>query len=122
MRVFNLSTSSSPLPAAPSHRHQVPAGFPLRFASASTYPLPFRAFALIAALWLLAGDYLFSYFSSDDFMNLYQNFHKGWALLRGIALFWSGDVARPVGGLLYTSLYDIFGLHPFSFKLLMVLL
>lgn len=82
----------------------------------------FRALALIGALWLLAGDYLFAYFSSDDFMNLYQSFHKGWAFVRGILLFWSGEVVRPVGGLLYVALYAIFGFHPLPFQLVMLLL
>lgn len=81
-----------------------------------------RALALVAAFSLLAGDYLFDYFSSDDFMNLAHSLHQGWASVRGVALFWSGDVSRPVGDLIYGSLYALFGFHPFPFKLVMLLL
>ena len=82
----------------------------------------FRGVALFAAFWLLAGGYLFVYFSSDDFLILFLSMGKVGALLRGIIFFWSGDVFRPIGSLLHLGLYSLFGLHAFPFKLLMLLL
>jgi len=82
-----------------------------------------HALGLIAAFGLLAGDYLFVYFSSDDFMNLVNSLDQGtWASVRGIAFFWSAGISRPIGSLLYRLLYAIFGFHPLPFKLTMLLL
>lgn len=83
--------------------------------------LIFRGTALLAVFWVLAGDYLFVYFSSDDFMNLYRAVGQGWGLARGLVLFWSSQFLRPLGGVVYLGLYTAFGFDPLAFKLVMLL-
>jgi hypothetical protein len=79
---------------------------------------------LIPFVFLIAfaGDLLRTYFSDDDFMNLYKYVQTGWSACRGLFLFWSSDYYRPAGAFLYLGLYHFFGLHPAPFKILVLIL
>jgi hypothetical protein len=79
---------------------------------------------LVPFLLLLAfaGDLLRTFFSGDDFMNLYKYVETGWSACRGIFLFWSSDYYRPNGAFLYLAFYHFFGLHPIPFKILVLAL
>jgi hypothetical protein len=53
------------------------------------------------------------YFSGDDMMNLYNYLNEPVsALVKGNIFFWTSSY-RPFGGIVYRSLYAIFGLNPF---------
>jgi hypothetical protein len=73
---------------------------------------------ILAGLFI-AGFFLFftwrgwlSYFSGDDMMNLYNYLNKPFsAWVKGNIFFWT-PAYRPFGGLVYRSLYAIFGLNP----------
>lgn len=89
---------------------------------ATTWGKIYRGVILVAVFWTLTADYLFVYFSTDDLMNLYHSVGVGKGVWRGLVLFWSSRFTRPGGDALYLGLYSLFGLHPFGFKLFMVLL
>lgn len=82
----------------------------------------FRVLVPFAFLMLFAGDLLRTYFSGDDFMNLYKYVETGWSACRGLFLFWSGNYYRPAGAFLYLGFYHWFGMHPAPFKILALVL
>lgn len=86
----------------------------------SKIDLCFRLFLPFAFLLIFAGDLLKTYFSGDDFMNLYKYLQGGWSVCRGIFVFWSGTYYRSAGAFLYLTLYKFFGLHPAAFKILVL--
>lgn len=56
-------------------------------------------------------------FSGDDPMNIHYTWsHGGWALLKGLVLFFT-PYHRPMGGLFFFSLYKFFGLNPLSYHI-----
>jgi hypothetical protein len=83
--------------------------------------VPILQFAAIVALFFyLAGGALREFFSGDDLMNLYKYLEQPLAhWCRGVLTFWSSAYFRPLGGVMYVSLYQIFGFHPLPFKIVL---
>jgi hypothetical protein len=71
----------------------------------------FSFFAFFAGKGLRAG------FTGDDLMNLHLYMKQGFAdVVLSMLCFWS-TAFRPLGGLFYLTLYNIFGLNPFPFRI-----
>ena len=82
------------------------------------------ALALLLAAYFLwfARDALRAGWAADDMMNLYGAWQPGWwDLLLAQFRPWHGDY-RPLGGLFYVTLYELFGLNPFPFRVGILLL
>ncbi|MGH9340644.1 MAG: hypothetical protein ACRD1R_13885 [Acidobacteriota bacterium] len=63
-----------------------------------------------------------SFFSGDDLMNLfYYYFYGGWQVVTSNVFFWT-SYRRPLGGLLYLTLYYTFGMNPLPYYLLAFLI
>jgi hypothetical protein len=59
-------------------------------------------------------------FAPDDPMNLYFSLHAGWwGLIKGIVLFFTTEY-RPMGGLLYFTIYNTFGLDPLPYRIVLM--
>lgn len=86
---------------------------------------------LIPALGLLIVLLYFGYFvlpglhgrfNNDDPMNLYYYWSRGgWALIQGLVLFFT-TYSRPMGGVYFYSLYELFGLNPYPYHVVITLL
>lgn len=76
--------------------------------------------ALLAVIILplfFGGKGLFAYFSGDDFMNLYGYWSKPfYETVQANVLYYS-SFYRPLGGLVYLSLFKVFGLNPLPFRI-----
>lgn len=72
------------------------------------------------AYFVLPG--LHARFNWDDPMNIYYCWSRGtWALVRGLLLFFT-TYKRPMGGVYFYSLYQIFELNPFPYHVVITLL
>ena len=61
-------------------------------------------------------------FNNDDPMNLYYYWSRGgWALIQGLVLFFT-TYSRPMGGVYFYSLYELFGLNPYPYHVVITLL
>jgi hypothetical protein len=61
-------------------------------------------------------------FRNDDALNIYYYWSRGpKALLQAIVLFWT-PYYRPMAGIYFYSIYEIFGLNPFPYHAVIVLL
>jgi hypothetical protein len=61
-------------------------------------------------------------FNHDDPMNLYYYWSRGgWALIQGLVLFFT-TYYRPMGGVYFYSLYELFGLNPYPYHVVITLL
>jgi len=87
-----------------------------------------RVLALAAGLALFAWFValirrgLASWFDGDDLMNIHIYWIHPWsALLKANVAFWS-SYYRPMGGLFYRSIYDLWGFHPLPFHIVAMVL
>lgn len=72
---------------------------------------------LFAFFTFFAGSGLRAGFTGDDLYNLHLYVNQGFAGVAGSALlFWSTSY-RPLGGLFYLLIYNLFGFNPFPFRL-----
>jgi hypothetical protein len=61
-------------------------------------------------------------FRNDDALNIYYYWSRGfWALIQGIVLFFT-TYYRPMGGVYFYSLYEIFGLDPLPYHVVVSIL
>lgn len=76
-----------------------------------------------ALFLLLAGRGLTGFFTGDDVMNLFTYLQRpaSW-WLPALAKFWSSEGYRPLGGVVYVTLYKAFGFHPAPFKVFLCVL
>lgn len=71
--------------------------------------------AALGIFAVLARDGLRMGFTYDDMMNLHGYWTRPWReLLVALAAWWS-DSYRPLGGLFYRGLFDVFGFNPLPF-------
>jgi len=71
---------------------------------------------LLAFFAYFAGGGLRAGFTGDDLMNLHRYIEQGFAGVAGsMLIFWS-TTFRPLGGLFYLTIYNIFGFNPFPFR------
>jgi hypothetical protein len=87
---------------------------------------PERRFRIIqilvsfAIFLCLAGDAIPQFFGGDDVANLYKYYElplSHW--LMGLVRFWSSAYYRPLGGVVYLTLFNTFGFHALPFKILL---
>jgi hypothetical protein len=77
---------------------------------------------LFAFFAFFAGKGLWAGFTGDDLMNLHQYMKQGFAgVVLSMLCFWS-TAFRPLGGLFYLTLYNIFGFNPFPFRIVCFIL
>jgi hypothetical protein len=78
---------------------------------------------LLSAYFLcFAWDGLSARWASDDMMNIYGAWKPGpWQLLLSQFRPWHGDY-RPMGGLFYEVLFEMFGLNPLPYRVAVLLL
>jgi len=68
-------------------------------------------------IWL-AGEGLLQHFAADDMMNLARYQSRGFGgVIADNLLFFRSDAYRPLGGLLYLSLYKLFHLNPLPYRI-----
>lgn len=71
---------------------------------------------LFAFFMIFAGGGLWAEFTGDDLMNLHRYMEQGFAgVVQSILFFWS-TAFRPLGGLFYLTIYNIFGFDPLPFR------
>lgn len=95
---------------------------PARFATAA-WTGPFLAWTIIFGLFLFfAGAGVHADFTRDDLMNLHNYLQQGTlGVLQGNVCYWSASY-RPLGGVFYLSLYEVFGFNPLPFRVVCFLL
>ena len=72
----------------------------------------------VCLLWILAGDGLWAGLFPDEMMNIYGYWHQPWPhLLRNLVTFWNGEY-RPLGGLFYRPLFELFAFNPLPYRLI----
>lgn len=71
---------------------------------------------LFAFFAFFAGRGLWAGFTGDDLRNLHLYINQGFASVAGsLFIFWSTSY-RPLGGVFYLAIYNIFGFNPFPFR------
>jgi uncharacterized membrane protein YecN with MAPEG domain len=70
-------------------------------------------------LWNTRGAFT-TRFTPDDMMNLHGAFEQGFASLLKSCIMFFGSSYRPAGGLIYLSVFSIFGLQPLPFHVLCI--
>ncbi len=80
-------------------------------------PTSDRLISILAGLFIAAFFLLFTwrgllvYFSYDDLLNLYTYWSKPYPFAKSLVFFWA-PYYRPVGGIVYRTLFATFGLNP----------
>ena len=68
----------------------------------------------------LAGGVIPRFFGGDDVANLYRYYESPLShWLMGLVRFWSSAYYRPLGGVVYLTLYNTFGFHALPLKILL---
>ncbi|HYP14351.1 MAG TPA: hypothetical protein VEQ63_10550, partial [Bryobacteraceae bacterium] len=60
---------------------------------------------------------LYARFAADDMMNMYGYWHKGWGKLLVAQVHFFSGYYRPMGGIFYMPLYELFGMDPLPYRI-----